>query len=93
VPMHNLLQNIDVSLQPSSCKDIVSALVTSTQEIPGRTIQLITCKVKGKTSCFEESMESLVDLPLCCSVSVHNYSRQKSNSIDHECQPQPNQGV
>jgi len=61
VPKHNIVQGVDGSLQPNSCSEIVSALITSTQEIPGCTIHLITCKVKGKTSCFEESMEGLVE--------------------------------
>ena len=64
VPLHNILQNADVSLQTISRSEIVSVLVKSTQEIPGRPdpIQLITCKVKGIISCFADSME---DLAVC----------------------------
>ena len=32
----------------------------STQEIPGRTVQLITCKVKGDLNCFRGSGEGLI---------------------------------
>lgn len=59
--IHNILQSVDMPSQVNSDDEVVSALVTSTQEIPGRTIQLITCKAKGNVGCFEDTMEGLFE--------------------------------
>lgn len=60
--IHYILQSVDMPLQVNSDDEVVSALVTSTQEIPGRTIQRITCKAKGNVGCFEDTMEGLFEL-------------------------------
>ena len=60
VPIHNILQDVNVPLQPNSPGE-VSVLVRATQEIPGHAIQLIICQVKGSTSSFENCMEGLIE--------------------------------
>jgi len=39
----------------------LTVVVISTQEILGRTAQLMTCKVKGDINCFSNTREGLIE--------------------------------